>query len=261
MPHARGRVIGAPVTVGNLESVAHEIVGLARGGGRGFVCLANAHMLTTAALRPALQAALGEARIVASDGRPLVWALRRRGHAEARQVRGPSLMRRLCAIAGDVPIYLYGGREGIAERVAARLRAATPGLRIVGVDTPPLLPEEPPVDPAAVRRIAASGARIVLVGLGCPKQELWMHAHARQLDAVLVGLGQAFDIAAGTLDEAPEWMQAHGLEWLFRLAHEPRRLWRRYLIGNARFLWLLLAEELRRAAGRGTPGPAAPTAR
>jgi N-acetylglucosaminyldiphosphoundecaprenol N-acetyl-beta-D-mannosaminyltransferase len=249
MPHARGGVIGAPVTVGNLESVAREIVGLARAGGAGFVCLANAYMLTTAALRPALQALLGEARIVASDGRPLVWALRRRGYRDAEQVRGPSLMRRLCAVAGDAPIYLYGGREGVAARAAARLRAASPGLRIVGVEAPPQLPEQPTVDPGVVRRIRASGARIVLVGLGCPKQELWMRAYAPHLDAVLVGLGQAFDIAAGAIDEAPAWMQKLGLEWLFRLAHEPRRLWRRYLIGNTQFLWLLLAEELGRAGG------------
>jgi N-acetylglucosaminyldiphosphoundecaprenol N-acetyl-beta-D-mannosaminyltransferase len=256
MPHPRGSIIGAPVTVGSLDSIAREVVELARGGGRGLVCLANAHMLTTAAARPALAAVLAEARIVASDGRPLVWALRRRGHAAAEQVRGPSLMRRLGVVAGDVPIYLYGGREGVAARAAARLREATPGLRIVGVEAPPLLPEEPAVDPEAVRRIRASGARIVLVGLGCPKQELWMRAHAPQLDAVLVGLGQAFDILAGTLAEAPAWMQAAGLEWLFRLGHEPRRLWRRYLVGNLRFLRLLLAEEL---AGRGPGRPARTT--
>jgi N-acetylglucosaminyldiphosphoundecaprenol N-acetyl-beta-D-mannosaminyltransferase len=261
MPHARGQVIGAPLSVGNLESVAREVVDLARAGQGGFVCLANVHMLTTAAARPALRALLGEARIVASDGRPLVWVLRRRGHAAAEQVRGPDLLRRLCAVAGDVPIYLYGGRDGVAERAAARLRAGSPDLRIVGAEAPPLLPEEPPVDPEAIRRIRASGARIVLVGLGCPKQELWMRAHAPYLDAVLVGVGQALDIAAGRLAEAPVWMQEHGLEWLFRLAHEPRRLWRRYLGGNARFMALLLAEALRPAARRADTGRAAPTAR
>jgi N-acetylglucosaminyldiphosphoundecaprenol N-acetyl-beta-D-mannosaminyltransferase len=261
MPHARGQVIGTPITVGSLDSIAREVVGLARAGQRGFVCLANVHMLTTALAQPRLRALLDEARIVASDGRPLVWVLHRRGHAAAEQVRGPDLLRRLCALAGDLPIFLYGGREGVAARAAERLAAASPGLRVVGAEAPPPLPEEPPLDPEAVRRIRASGARLVLVGLGCPKQELWMRAHAPYLDAVLVGLGQAFDIAAGRLGEAPGWMQARGLEWLYRLAHEPRRLWRRYLLGNARFLGALLAEELRTAAGRAGGGNAAPTAR
>jgi N-acetylglucosaminyldiphosphoundecaprenol N-acetyl-beta-D-mannosaminyltransferase len=244
------------VTIGNLGSIAHEIVDLAGRGVTGYVCMANAHMLTLAATCPHLRAVLQGSLLTASDGRPLVWALRRRGHAEARQVRGPSLMPELCRIAGNLPVYFYGGHGDIAGRAAQAMQALAPQLRLAGAEAAPMLPERPGVDMAAVARIRASGARIVFVGLGCPKQEHWMRAHAPLLDAVLIGVGQAFDIAAGNVAEAPAWMQRSGVEWLFRLSQEPRRLWRRYLFGNLQFLRLLLAEELALRSAPGGPAAA-----
>ncbi len=121
-----------------------------------------------------------------------------------------------------------------------------PGLRIVGAEAAPMLPVQPEVDAATAERIRASGAQIVFVALGCPKQEYWMQAYSQHLDAVLIGVGQAFSITAGQLAEAPRWMRDHGLEWLFRLVNEPRRLWRRYLVTNSLFIGLLAWDTLQK---------------
>jgi N-acetylglucosaminyldiphosphoundecaprenol N-acetyl-beta-D-mannosaminyltransferase len=131
------------------------------------------------------------------------------------------------------------------------LRRRLPALRIAGAEAAPMLPRQPEPDGATVERIRRSGARLVFVGLGCPKQEFWMQAHRAHLDAVLVGVGQAFGIAAGIVPEAPAWMRRSGLEWLFRLASEPRRLWRRYLVTNTLFGAFVLGE----TASRMVSGP------
>lgn len=243
----RGRVIGLPVTASEMGAVTAEIVELARRGEGAHVCVANTHMLTTARRDPALEAAMEDAALVVSDGLPLVWRLRRNGFRGARQVRGPDLFLGLCKAATDagLPVYFYGGDERLIADLRARLGRDLPGLPIAGAEAPPVLPERPRVDAETVARLRASGARIVFVGLGCPKQELWMQAHRPHLDAVLIGVGQAFAITAGHLAEAPPWVRRIGLEWLFRLLSEPRRLWRRYLVSNSLFLAFVMAEELR----------------
>jgi N-acetylglucosaminyldiphosphoundecaprenol N-acetyl-beta-D-mannosaminyltransferase len=239
-----GRVIGLPVTVGDPTSVSREILRRARDGAGGQVCVANVHMLVEARRDPALRQVLEDAALVVSDGLPLVWQLHRHGLAHAEQVRGPDLTVRLCeeAAAAGVAVYLYGGDRGLMAELEATLRARVPTLRIAGAEAAPRLPRQPEMEPAVVERIRSSGARLVLVGLGCPKQEFWMHAHRPHLDAVLVGVGQAFGIIAGHVPEAPVWMRRAGLEWLFRVASEPRRLWRRYLITNTLFGVFLLRE-------------------
>ena len=206
------------------------------------------HKLTTARRDADLRRLLDQAALVVSDGRPLVWSLRRQGFAAAEQVRGPDLTWRLCEAAaeGGLPVWFHGGDPALARALEARLRLRLPGLVVAGIEVPPMLPARPPADPHTAARIRRSGARLVFVGLGCPKQELWMQAQAPLLDSVLIGVGQAFGIVAGHVAEAPPWMQRSGLEWLFRLAREPRRLWRRYLVGNTTFLALELAGRLRR---------------
>ena len=247
-----GQVIGLPVTVGDMPSVCQEILRLARRGAGGQVCVANVHMLVEARRDGALRDVLERAALVVSDGMPLVWRLRRQGFAQARQVRGPDLMVRLCegAAANGLPVYFYGGDQASMGGLVEALRRRLPALRIAGAEVPPMLPRQPEFDRATAERIRRSGARLVFVGLGCPKQEFWMHAHRAHLEAVMVGVGQAFGIAAGTVPEAPVWMQRSGIEWLFRLASEPRRLWRRYLVT----IPLFAAFVLREAAGR--PGAA-----
>jgi N-acetylglucosaminyldiphosphoundecaprenol N-acetyl-beta-D-mannosaminyltransferase len=191
---------------------------------------------------------LQQAEMCTPDGAPVAWMLHRLGHAGQPRISGPDLMWRYCAWAaahGDA-IYLYGGSEGALTLLQQRLREAFPTLRIAGAYSPPMRPLSPDEDAAAVAAINASGAGTVWVGLGCPKQELWMHAHRDRIDAVMVGVGAAFDYHAGTLRRAPLWAQRAGLEWLFRLASEPRRLWRRYLVTNTLFAWAALRQLLSR---------------
>jgi len=248
----RARVIGVPVAAGDLDDVAEIVLDAARAGRGGYVCIANVHMATEARRDPALLTAMENALLCASDGMPLVWELRRRGHV-AERVAGPDLMAALCARAAaeGLPISLYGGDEDTLARLRERLGARFPALVVADAEAPPPLPARPGPDPEATARIRASGARLVFVGLGCPKQEFWMAANARGLPAVLLGVGAAFGFLAGTLDRAPPWMQRAGLEWLYRLGREPRRLWRRYLITNSRYLGDLARERL----SRGAPPP------
>lgn len=249
----RGQVIGLPVVASNIGSITAEIVALAQRGGGGHVCVANTHMLTTARHDPLLKATIEDASLVVSDGMPVVWQLRRQGLRNAQQVRGPDLLLQLCEAAAKagLPVYFFGGDERLIADLTARLRRDLPGLPIAGAEAPPMLPSRPSADPEVVARLRASGARIVFVGLGCPKQELWMQAYRPHLDAVLIGVGQAFAIAAGQLAEAPPWLRRIGLEWLFRLMNEPRRLWRRYLVANSLFVISVMGEALRgRVRGR-----------
>ena len=172
------------------------------------------------------------------DGAPVAWMLRRLGFAGQARINGPDLMWKYCAEAalrGDA-IYLYGGTQATLDTLVARLTGAFPGLRIAGAESPPFRTLTSDEDAAAVARINRSGAGVVFVSLGCPKQELWMAAHRGRVQAVMIGVGAAFDYHAGTISRAPVWMQHAGLEWLHRLASEPRRLWRRYLVTNTLFV-------------------------
>jgi N-acetylglucosaminyldiphosphoundecaprenol N-acetyl-beta-D-mannosaminyltransferase len=239
-----GQVIGLPVAAGTMASVCQEIIRMARRGDAGHVCVANVHMLVEARRDTGLRDALERAALVVSDGMPLVWQLRRHGFLQAEQVRGPDLLIRLCeaAAAERLPVYFYGGDDQLMSEFRAILQRRVPGLVIAGADAAPILPRQPAADPPTVERIRRSGARLVFVGLGCPKQEFWMHAYQPHLDAVLIGVGQAFSIATGRLPEAPRWMRRAGLEWLFRVLSEPRRLWRRYLVTNTLFGSFLIRE-------------------
>ncbi len=238
------RLFGVRLHAGRVEQVLQTLLAWALQGRSATVCLANVDMLTRARHRPALAAALDEAALVLTDGMPLVWALRGlSGLRTVERISGPSLTQALLAQAEAqrLPVYFYGGGAAELARLQQNLRHRFPGLPIAGAESPPLLPEEPPQDAAALARIRASGARLVFVGLGCPKQEFWMRRHAPHLDAVCLGVGYAFPLLAGTRTRAPAWMQRSGLEWLHRLAQEPGRLWQRYLIGNSQFLGLCLA--------------------
>jgi len=248
----RGNVVGAPVTVGDLAGATETILDAAKAGKGGYVCVANVHMVTTARKDSRLRAAMEGAFWVTSDGMPLVWALRRQGYGEAGRVAGPDLTARLLAkaAAAAVPVYFFGGGAATAAALRQMLEARFPTLRIAGIEAPPALPLEPAVDAKTVARINATGAGLVFVGLGCPKQEYWMAAYAPHLTGVLVGVGAAFDFLAGTVRRAPRWMQAAGLEWLFRLCAEPGRLWKRYLVTNSLFIWYTLFSKTGPGSGR-----------
>jgi N-acetylglucosaminyldiphosphoundecaprenol N-acetyl-beta-D-mannosaminyltransferase len=223
--------------------------------GRAYVCVAAVHTVMLCAEDRAFAAAVRDAALVVPDGQPLVWALRALGHGLTDRVYGPELMDRACARAArtGTRIFLYGGRDdGALSTLADRLRERHPGLTVAGAHAPPFRPLSAAEEQAVADEINASGADVVWVGIGVPKQERWMAAMRGRLDApVLVGVGAAFDFHAGLVAQAPARMQALGLEWAFRLSREPRRLWRRYLRYNPRFVAAFARQYARHRLGRG----------
>ncbi|MEM9423518.1 MAG: WecB/TagA/CpsF family glycosyltransferase [Spirochaetota bacterium] len=192
-----------------------------------------------------------EADFVVPDGIPIVWALRRLGYTEQQRVSGPDLMLRLCAEAERrrIPIALYGGTGSGLERLQENLLRQFPALEIAYAYSPPLRPAGEPAPASELAAIRESGARLLFVGTGCPKQEMWMARHKAELPLVMLGVGAAFLFHSGEVRRAPQWMQRSGLEWLFRLSQEPKRLFKRYGRTNFAFLWhtrLLSGRQLRK---------------
>jgi len=226
-------------------------------GARGYVTAAAVNLVMSAREDPRTRAAVLAATLAVPDGQPLVWALRALGHARATRVYGPDLMARFCARAAQtgMPMYLYGGRTPEAlELLERRLRERFPGLRIAGGYSPPFRPLSAAEEDEVIAAIDSSGAQVVWVGTGQPKQERWMLAMRGRLQApLLVGVGAAFDFHAGLVSQAPGWMQRAGLEWAYRLSREPRRLWRRYARYNPLFVACFARQyidERRRGRGR-----------
>lgn len=239
------RLFGVPVHAGSLAAANAEILAAARSRSGGVVCVANVDMLTRARSTPRLFDVMAGARLVVTDGTPLVWALRLlQGLRPVERVRGPSLTLALCEQAAQegLSVFFYGGLANEIELMQQNLLRLYPSLKIAGAESPPMLAAEPPQDPALIERINASGAGLLFVGLGCPKQEYWMQAQQPLLKPVSLGVGLAFALIAGTKSQAPAWMRDNGLEWLYRLGQEPGRLWKRYLVGNSLFLGCLLRE-------------------
>jgi N-acetylglucosaminyldiphosphoundecaprenol N-acetyl-beta-D-mannosaminyltransferase len=206
----------------------------------GYICVAATHTVMAARDDSELRAAVLGADFTVPDGQPLVWALRLLGHRVRDRVYGPTLMEVACERAARTGrrFYLYGGRNQRAlVQLAQALEARFPGLQIVGGHAPPFRPLTPSEEAAVVADIERCRPDVVWVGIGVPKQEKWMAQMRPRLGApVLVGVGAAFDFHAGLIPQAPNWMQRLGLEWAFRLSQEPRRLWRRYLRYNPRFV-------------------------
>lgn len=211
-----------------------------------YVCICNVHVVVTAYSDLRLRQVVNVADMATPDGMPLAWVLRRCGHSGQERVNGPDFMLRLCAVAREngLPIYLYGSTPETLDSLKARLAKVFPGLMVAGTMSPPFRPLTLEEDEDVVREINGSGAGIVFVGLGCPKQELWMAEHKGRINAVMIGIGAAFDFHAGKVKRAPHWMRSNGLEWLYRLCREPRRLFRRYFVTNSIFLWHWLKNDL-----------------
>lgn len=203
-----------------------------------YVCICNVHSVVTAGLDPAFGAVVAEADMATPDGAPVAWMIRKLGHPAQQRINGPDLMWKYCDAASrkGESIYLYGGSPETLEILQRRLAQEFPSLRVAGAESPPFRALSEEEDARTVARINASGAGTVWVSLGCPKQERWMAAHRGRVNAVMIGVGAAFDYHAGTIQRAPKWMQNAGLEWLHRLCSEPRRLWKRYLVTNTLFV-------------------------
>jgi exopolysaccharide biosynthesis WecB/TagA/CpsF family protein len=207
------------------------------------------HGLVEAVRDASLRRSFNGLSVVAPDGQPVRWALNRfHDLALSDRVYGPEFMKRLCRRAAEDghPVYLYGGSPKAVVNLRARLTEAFPALSIVGCESPPYRQLTPREDREAIERLNSSGAAIVFLGLGCPKQEVFAYEHRESVKGVQICVGAAFDFLSGEKRMAPKWMQDRGLEWLFRLSTEPRRLHRRYLRANSIFIWLVVHEVWRR---------------
>ena len=203
-----------------------------------YVCICNVHSVVTAHKDSAFQVVVNEADMTTPDGMPVVWALRMMGFARQQRINGPDLMWRFCQQAEEngQSVYFYGSTDRTLALLLVMLKAAFPKLVIAGKYSPPFRALTDDEDAAVIEHIHSSGAEVVFVSLGCPKQEMWMAAHRGKINAVMIGVGAAFDYHAGTIKRAPLWMQHAGLEWFYRLVSEPRRLWRRYLVTNTVYM-------------------------
>lgn len=202
-----------------------------------YVCICNAHSTVEADRNADFRRVVEQADMATPDGAPVAWLMRRLGASEQQRVSGPDLMLDYCAHAQShcESIFLYGSTPETLAKLQRRLMQRWPELHIAGAISPPFRALGTEEDAADVAAINASGAGTVWVSLGCPKQEQWMAAHRGRVHAVMVGVGAAFDFHAGTTARAPAWLRDNGLEWVHRLASEPRRLWRRYLFTNTWF--------------------------
>jgi N-acetylglucosaminyldiphosphoundecaprenol N-acetyl-beta-D-mannosaminyltransferase len=238
-----------PLAISDYEHVLDWMQALISSGERAYVTAAAVNLIVCAEEDPETRAAVLGATLAVPDGQPLVWALHALGHAEATRVYGPDLMARFCARAAQAgtPMYLYGGRSLEAvQLLERRLHERYPGIQIAGRSSAPFRQLTAEEDARTIAEIDSSGAEVVWVGTGQPRQEQWMaRMRARLAAPLLIGVGAAFDFHAGLVPQAPAWMQRNGLEWTYRLTREPKRLWRRYAFGNPRFVAGFLRQYLR----------------
>lgn len=241
-------VLGVQVDATDYASVVDRVADAAVAGRRLTVSALAVHGVMTGATDPAHRTRLNQLDIVTPDGQPVRWALRLlHGVRLADRVYGPTLTLHVCerAARDGIPVYFYGSRPEVLERLVARLTARFPGLQVAGSAPSRFAKVDATERHAIADTIRASGARIVFVGLGCPRQEVFAYEFGDLLSLPVLAVGAAFDYHAGLLEEPPAWMQRNGLQWLFRLAQEPRRLWRRYLVTNTQFTVLLAAQAVR----------------
>jgi N-acetylglucosaminyldiphosphoundecaprenol N-acetyl-beta-D-mannosaminyltransferase len=248
-------ILGIPLAISDYEQVMDWMDAMIAADARGYMTAAAVNLVMSAQEDPQTLAAVLGATLAMPDGQPLVWALHALGHARATRLYGPDLMAGFCAraAASGTPIYLYGGRSPEAlALLEERLRERFDGLRIAGGFSPPFRELTSEEAEQAIAEINSSGAAVVWVGTGQPKQEKWMLQMRPRLSApLLVGVGAAFDFHAGLVSQAPRWMQRSGLEWMYRLSREPRRLWRRYARYNPLFVAGFARQYVRqRRAGR-----------
>jgi N-acetylglucosaminyldiphosphoundecaprenol N-acetyl-beta-D-mannosaminyltransferase len=247
-------ILGMRVDATTYRAAADQIVTWARLSESRYVCIAAVNNVMQARDDAAFRDAMNGADLVTADGMPLVWGLRWLGVREATRVYGPDLTPIALAAAERerIPVGFYGASPDVLAALLARVRQRWPSLDVAFAHSPPFGELSPEDDESIVDEMNASGAKVLFVGLGCPKQERWMASHRGKVDAVMLGVGAAFDFLAGTKPQAPRWVRAVGLEWLFRLATEPRRLFKRYLRQNPRFA-MLFAMQIVRSRIRAIP--------
>jgi N-acetylglucosaminyldiphosphoundecaprenol N-acetyl-beta-D-mannosaminyltransferase len=254
---AQFRLLGVPVAAITMDAAIREVHSWIERGDRGrMVTFSTVHMLVEGIRSPGYFALLQKSDLNCPDGKPLVWYGRHKmGRKSVQQVCGPEFLPAFCQATAELNLrhFIYGGAEGVAAKAAALLQHKYPGVQIAGVYSPPFRALSAEEKEEVVRTINDARPDVLWVCLGCPKQEAWIDEFKAKLDVpVLLAVGLAIDILAGTRDRAPSILRAVGLEWFYRLCQEPRRLWRRYLIYNSIFVYRLLAEKLQPAGRSGT---------
>jgi len=245
--YPRVNILGVGVSAINLDMAIKSIDDWIQKQESHYICVRDVHGVMESQRDREIRHIHNHAGLVTPDGMPLVWLCRLKGHAHVERVYGPDLMLALCehSLHQGYRHYFYGGVDGVPELLAQRLRQRFPGLQIVGTISPPFRPLTEEEDIEIVKEINQKSPHVIWVGLSTPKQEYWMASHIGKINApVLIGVGAAFDFLAGIKKQAPRWMQRSGLEWLFRLGMEPRRLWRRYLINAPIFIVFILLQSL-----------------
>jgi len=240
-------ILGVRVSVTNLDEAVQRVDHWIQAKSPSYVCVAPVSTIMEAQDDTTFRGIVNAAGMVTPDGMPLVWTGQWRGEKSIGRTYGPDLMLALCQ-KGEAKGYrhfLYGANESTNKCLIERLKERFPKMNIVGHWAPPQRTKEQLEDEQVLKMIDNCAPDILWIGLGCPKQEYWMHHHRPKMKVpVMIGVGAAFDFLAGVKKQAPRWMQRSGLEWAFRLSTEPGRLWRRYLIGNTRFVWLLVKSTL-----------------
>lgn len=240
-------VIGSPVTALPFDDQIKVILHWAKAHLSKTVCVANTHMLVEAYQRPKFRTVLKRADLVTPDGMPLVWMMKVMGALRQNRVAGMDIFLSLCKAAPkqNTSIFLLGSQSAVLQQMQKRLADEFPNLEIAGMEPLPFRPLTAQEDIELIQRINASGAGLVFLALGCPKQEAWISQHKGCIQAVMLGVGGVFPVYAGLQKRAPRWIRESGLEWLYRLVQEPTRLWKRYGTTIPLFIYLALKQALR----------------
>ena len=237
-------VLSSFISAVNWDDALNAISGWASRRDSRYICICNVHSVVTARQEVEFQKVINEADMATPDGMPVAWMLRMLGEKGQQRINGPDLMWKYCELAASrgEPVFFYGSTDATLAKLKSALEQSFPAFKSAGMYSPPFRALSAAEDQQIVDMINGSGAGVVFVGLGCPKQEKWMAEHRGRINAVMVGVGAAFDYHAGTIKRAPLWMQQNGLEWLHRLCSEPRRLWQRYWSTNSRFIYYALKQ-------------------
>jgi N-acetylglucosaminyldiphosphoundecaprenol N-acetyl-beta-D-mannosaminyltransferase len=239
-------VLGSHIDALSWQEATNTICNWALNRESRYVALCNVHSVVTALLQKDHRNVINSADMATSDGMPITWTLRKLGFTDQQRINGPDLMWAYCEKAEQTgqKIFFYGSTKKVLSQLEVQLKSAYPNLNIVGMHSPPFRNLTEIEDRDAIKLLNESDANIVFIGLGCPRQERWMLEHRGKINAVMIGVGAAFNYHAGDIKRAPKWMQNTGLEWLHRLASDPVRLWKRYLISNPIFIVAICAQLL-----------------
>lgn len=245
MNFLRENILGVGVSVIQMNDAINQIAKWVQIKKAAYVCVTPAHSVMECVKHPELKRIYNESGLTTPDGMAIVWLLRLAGHKQVSRVYGPDLMQAVCKAMTDQKTrhFFYGGAPGVAEDLVAYLQKDNPDLVVAGLYSPPFRDLSKDEDNQVVDLLKNSAADIIWVGLGSPRQEVWMAEHVGVTNAVLIGVGAAFDFLSGHKKQAPRWIQRSGLEWFFRFCSEPGRLWRRY-IQYPQFVWLIFLQKM-----------------